>query len=207
MHTISFSPAIIRVLRAVSTEGLLVLSLLFLVSCGSYSEEKQIAEIEIAKEELVLNQQEGKWYYDGKAFDGYAVIYYPDGSFAEKIGYYQGKKEGLAQKWYSNRTLRYEAYYKKNRKHGKSRAWSPEAVLIQESNFVEGVADGIQRQWYESGQPFKETNFNMGKEEGLQKGWLENGGLFANYEAKNGRFFGLKRANACYSLKEEVVQF
>lgn len=215
MPITSFSQGIIKGLRAVSTEGLRVCFLLFLVFFGIYftnsgktlPEKKIISEIEVLKEELELNQLEGKWYYKGKAFEGYGVIFYPDGSLAEKIGYYQGKKEGLAQKWYPNQALRYEAHYRQNRKHGKAKAWSPQGILMLEANFVEGLTHGIQRQWYASGKPFKETNFNMGREEGIQRGWLESGGLFANYEAKNGRFFGLKRANACYALKSEVIQF
>ena len=44
-----------------------------------------------------------------------------------------------------------------------------------------------------------------GKEEGLQKAWLPNGTLYVNYEAKNGRIFGMLRANSCYKLENEVV--
>lgn len=46
-----------------------------------------------------------------------------------------------------------------------------------------------------------------GREEGMQKAWRENGKIYNNYEAKNGRIFGLKRANLCYELENEEVQF
>ena len=45
-----------------------------------------------------------------------------------------------------------------------------------------------------------------GKEKGLQKAWLQNGTLYVNYEAKNGRVFGMKRANLCYQLKNEKIE-
>jgi hypothetical protein len=48
---------------------------------------------------------------------------------------------------------------------------------------------------------------NKGKEEGLQQAWLENGKIYVNYEAKNGRIFGMNRANLCYKLKNEKVQY
>jgi hypothetical protein len=41
----------------------------------------------------------------------------------------------------------------------------------------------------------------------LQQAWLENGTLYVNYEAKNGRIFGMNRANLCYKLKNEKVQY
>jgi hypothetical protein len=40
----------------------------------------------------------------------------------------------------------------------------------------------------------------------LQKAWLENGTIYVNYEAKNGRVFGMKRANLCYQLKNEKIE-
>lgn len=46
----------------------------------------------------------------------------------------------------------------------------------------------------------------MGKEEGLQQAFRENGVLFANYEAKDGRVFGLKKAKLCFGLEDESIQ-
>jgi hypothetical protein len=39
----------------------------------------------------------------------------------------------------------------------------------------------------------------------MQQAWLETGALYVNYEAKNGRIFGLLRSNLCYQLENEVV--
>jgi antitoxin component YwqK of YwqJK toxin-antitoxin module len=69
-----------------------------------------------------------------------------------------------------------------------------------------GVPHGIQKQWYQSGAKFKHLSLNHGIEEGLQQSWRENGKIYNNYEAKNGRIFGLKRANLCYELEEEIIQ-
>ena len=53
---------------------------------------------------------------------------------------------------------------------------------------------------------FQKINLNMGREEGVQQAFRKNGALFANYEAKDGRIFGLKRATLCFSLEEEDIQ-
>lgn len=47
----------------------------------------------------------------------------------------------------------------------------------------------------------------MGREEGLQQAFRRNGYLYANYEARNGRIFGLKKAALCYGLEDENIQY
>ena len=46
----------------------------------------------------------------------------------------------------------------------------------------------------------------MGKEEGIQQAFRKNGDLFANYEAREGRIFGLKKAALCFGLEDEKIQ-
>ncbi|MEM8891065.1 MAG: hypothetical protein AAGD28_24015 [Bacteroidota bacterium] len=207
MNITSFSPATIRGLLVVSIESLLALFLLLGFSFGGYSEGKEVPDREIEKGELVLHPEEGKWYEGKEPYSGYSLSFFPDGSVESKLGYWEGKKEGLAQKWYFNGQKRYEAYYQANRLEGTARAWTSEGVLVKEAQYINGYTHGLQRYWYDGGEKFKELNYDMGQEEGLQKAWRKNGALFINYEAKNGRFFGMKRANACYELKEEIIQF
>ena len=79
--------------------------------------------------------------------------------------------------------------------------------LRSESNFKMGIAEGEQWQWYKSGAKFKRRQLVNGREEGIQQSWRENGKIYNNYEAKNGRIFGLKRANLCFELDNEIVQY
>ena len=46
----------------------------------------------------------------------------------------------------------------------------------------------------------------MGQEEGLQQAFRKNGDLYANYEAKEGRIFGLKKAALCFGLQNEEIK-
>ncbi|MGS0524987.1 toxin-antitoxin system YwqK family antitoxin [Zobellia nedashkovskayae] len=78
-------------------------------------------------------------------------------------------------------------------------------TLSEESHYVNGVLHGEQKYWYATGEISKVRNLVEGKEEGMQKAWLQNGKLYVNYEAKNGRIFGMKRVNSCYKLQDEVV--
>jgi antitoxin component YwqK of YwqJK toxin-antitoxin module len=193
-----------------TTKALLALlgSLFLFISCNKIDNQSiaVIPKVEMLKDDLALNQNEGKWYSEGKPYSGFALIYHPDDSIAEKIGFYEGKKQGLAQKWYPDGTLKYEVSYNANKKNGLAKNWSNGGTLIAEAYFKNGVPDGVQTRWYESGNIFKKINIKNGVEEGLQQTWWENGKLYVNYEAKNGRVYGLKRSSLCYELENEIVQ-
>ncbi len=165
-----------------------------------------IPAIEVNAQSLVLHPIEGKWYYDEKPFSGYSISTFANGKVFEKISCYQGKKEGLSQKWDTEGNLRYQANFTANKRHGKVKVWSEKGVLMAESNFKYGVVDGVQRKWYPSGKLFKKTHIKNGKEEGIQQTWWGNGKLYVNYEAKNGRIFGMKRSTLCYELANEEVK-
>ncbi len=191
---------------------LLVIATLFLTDCkkvwvneGAVAKAIVIDDFKVSKKELTLNQIEGKWYYKNQPFNGYSVECYPNGTLEERLGFYKGKREGIAKRWSENGVLRVESYYKQNRLVGSYKSWWENGVLGSEANYVNGKMKGIAKEWYPTGQLAKERQLVDGKEEGLQKAWLQNGKLYVNYEAKNGRIFGMKRANSCYQLKDEIV--
>ena len=81
-----------------------------------------------------------------------------------------------------------------------------EHTLVSQLNYRLGKANGEQRKWYPSGEIYKIMNFDNGIESGIQKAYRKNGTLYANYEARNGRSYGLKKSKLCYSLENEKVQ-
>ena len=193
----------------------IILSIL-LISCNDHSLQEMdiaihadkpitISDIEVLKKELVLNPIEGAWYYKNELFSGYSLRIYPNDTLAEKIGYIQGKREGIAQKWSENGTLRIESYYKNNRLDSTYKSWWENGVLASQSNYSKGVKEGVEREWYATGVLAKQRNLDNGQESGLQKAWLENGTLYVNYEARNGRIFGMRKANSCYKLEDEII--
>lgn len=167
---------------------------------------KVVLDVEVNKDKLILNQLEGRWCYNDVPFNGYAVDYHENGVKAASISYYDGKKEGVAKKWFPTNALQKESYYNANKLVGTVISWWPNGLVSSEAHYKMGVRHGIQKIWYANSQLARQTTIVDGKEEGLQQAWLENGKIYVNYEAKNGRVFGLKKANLCYELEDEVVQ-
>ena len=110
-----------------------------------------IDSIEVLKENLILNQLEGKWYYNNKPFSGYSLKYHENDTLAEKLGYSKGKREGIARKWSKNGVLRIESYYIHNRLDSIYKSWWENGVLSAESHYVNGVKQGVEKEWYPTG--------------------------------------------------------
>ncbi|TMM53712.1 toxin-antitoxin system YwqK family antitoxin [Maribacter algarum] len=193
------------------------LIVLVLLSCTSFSCKKTsdaqstvdaqiiINSVEVSKNDLVLNQVEGRWYYEGEPYNGYSLKYHSNDTLAERLGFYNGKREGIAKRWSQKDELQIESYYKQNRLDGSYKSWWENGVLASEAKYRNGKLSGVEKKWYPTGQLAKERQMVNGKEEGLQKAWLKNGTLYVNYESKNGRIFGMRRANSCYQLEDETV--
>lgn len=191
---------------------LLLLPILFF-NCKNESTEKstnlekiiQIENIEVLKDSLKLDGNKGVWFYKKQPFSGYSIRYYKNNVILEKVGFYNGKKQGIAKTWFSNGVLKTAFHYKKNMLVGSYKAWWSNGVLQSEVTYVNGKLQGVEQKWFSSGTLAKKRNLLEGKENGLQQAWLKNGALYVNYEAKNGRIFGLRRANSCYNLESEKV--
>lgn len=156
---------------------------------------------------LVLHPNKGLVYFNDEPFNGVSESFYENGVLSEQVSYLEGKKHGPSKKWFANGTASFEANYIHGKRNGEARSWWRDGTTRSLSNYINGTAHGLQRQWYRSGALFKEISLSDGKEEGLQKAWRENGKIYNNYEAKNGRIFGLKRANLCFEIEDEKVQF
>jgi antitoxin component YwqK of YwqJK toxin-antitoxin module len=191
--------------------------LIFMIGCTRATNHKNIESVRtekividnsntVHKDSLVLNGNEGNWYYKNKLYNGFAVKYYSNDSLQERTGFYNGKKEGVYKVWFENGGLKLETHYNQNVLVDSYKAWWINGVLALESNFVNGKKQGVEHQWYANGSLSKERNLLNGNENGLQKAWLQNGKIYVNYEAKNGRTFGMSRANLCYQLKNEKVE-
>lgn len=168
---------------------------------------KEQTSLEINKDLLALNPVQGLVYFQNKPFTGTSISFYPNGIKATSIDYFEGKKHGLDQKWFTDGLLSYESNYVNGKKHGSTKSWWANGNLRSQSFAKKGISNGLHQQWYKSGAKFKVMNIVNGKEEGLQQSWRENGKIYNNYEARDGRIFGLKRANLCYELDNEIIQY
>jgi len=164
----------------------------------------------VLKSELFYNTKKSLWTLNDQVYSGYAVRYYSDSiQLKEKFGILAGKKQNQSVLWHPDGHYKRIAGYHKGKLHGESKTWTADSlhVLVSHLHYVSGKVHGEQKKWYPTGELFKKLNFKMGKEEGLQQGFRKNGILFANYQAQEGRVFGLKKASLCFSIADEVVQY
>lgn len=149
------------------------------------------------------------WTLNSQLFSGYAVAYYENGVLEEKTGFLNGKKQSQAIFWFPTGHLKRILNYHKGKLHGVKKSWSDNEnhVLVSHLNYYMGKAHGEQRLWYDTGELYKRLNLNMGVEEGIQQAFRKNGDLYANYEAKEGRIFGLKKSQLCYGLQDEKIDY
>lgn len=149
------------------------------------------------------------WTLNDQPYSGYAVSYYENKTLKEKFGILNGKKQNEAISYFPDGHYQYFSTYHQGKLHGEKKAWSTNAphMLISHLNYHQGKAHGKQRKWYATGEIFKIVNLEMGREAGIQQAFRKNGVLFANYEARNGRIFGLKKAALCFGLDDEKIQY
>jgi antitoxin component YwqK of YwqJK toxin-antitoxin module len=149
------------------------------------------------------------WTLNNQRYTGYAVSFYNDSTLKEKIVLYKGKKVNQAKQWYADGSLKQIANYHEGKLHGVKKIWSPDTahILLSHLNYSSGKPDGEQKIWYPSGELHKKLNLVMGREEGLQQAFRQNGATYANYEAREGRIFGLRKAKLCYGLSQEEIEY
>jgi len=181
---------------------------LCLTSCNALDQEsREIKVTEIHEDSLVLDKTKGIFKYQDRVFTGTSIQKYRSNTTSRSIQYVKGKKNGNLVMYYPNGHISYKATYNKGKLHGPIESWWKNGNKRSESSYKDGKVHGTQKQWYLSGEKFKVLHFAHGMEDGMQTAWRKNGKVYTNYQAKNGRIFGLKRANLCYSLEDEEVQF
>lgn len=200
---------------------ILILFSAFFFSCSENKDQKS-ADFSILRDTLLLipdttvdesllyfDRQNSIWFLNDERYSGYSVRLDQNNLLVEKIGFFKGRKQNKAIRWYADGHLQEVAHYDNGKLHGEKKRWSSDTshLLIAQLTYHMGKAHGVQKQWYPSGELYKLLNLNMGKEEGIQQAYRKNGELYANYEAKNGRIFGLRKAALCYGVEDEKVQY
>lgn len=169
----------------------------------------EIPKITVLKSALVYNHNVSIWSLNDSPFSGFAISYYENGNLKEKFGILNGKKQNKSSQWFSDGNLKNISHYHQGKLHGEKKVWSSGKtnILLAHLQFKEGQAHGKQKKWYPTGELHKKLNLNNGKEEGIQQAYRKNGALYANYEAREGRIFGLKKTALCYGLEDENITY
>mgnify|MGYP006108553341 FL=1 len=149
-----------------------------------------------------------KWLKDGNNFSGYAIAKNQKGNLIKKFGILNGSSQNEWLEWFDNGALKSSTNFYKGKLHGEKKDWSSDSshTLLSYLRYTNGKLNGEQKKWYPTGEINKILNFEMGKENGIQKAFRQNGVVFANYEAKNGRTFGLRKASLCYGLEDQKIK-
>ena len=199
-----------------------VILLFFAISCNKNPNKKTITNTvnkyklkpsDIGNDSIDINdsyyeRMGGFWMYNDKKFTGTITSYSPNGNIKKTFSVYKGKKEFSEKAYFNNGKLKYHYKYLNGKKEGVAFMWHNDSLnhLLSETNYKNGKLHGTQKKWYATGQIFKIRNMKMGTEEGIQQAFRKNGALYSNYEAKNGRIFGLKKSELCFSLKNEEIE-
>lgn len=195
----------------------LILSLLF--ACAGPTPKKSallsqketilpIPDQTVDKSALHFNTQNSTWTLDGQLYAGFANEYYPDSTLKGKFEFLDGKMQNEAVHFFPDGHPKLLETYYQGKLHGEKKMWSSDAphILVAQLNFYQGKMHGEQKKWYPTGELFKKLNLDMGREKGIQQAFRKNGNLYANYEALNGRIFGLKKAALCFDLESEKIR-
>ena len=176
-------------------------------SSEKHTDVLKVPEIVVLKSEIEYDHKLSLWTLNDKSYSGFVVSYYGDSTLKEKFGILNGKKQNKAINWFPDGHFKNVANYHEGKLEGEKKVWTSDAthVLIAQYHYDKGKPHGKQKKWYPTGERYKIISLNRGKEEGLQQAFRKNGVLYANYEALNGRIFGLKKGNLCYQLEDEIV--
>lgn len=164
---------------------------------GGYYE---IPKVYIKVGEGVFETTGGISYYNDKPFSGWYYGLYPSGDTAFIKGYYKGKTEGRAIRWYENKNMEEIRWYHDGRKTGKHEGWFKNGSKKFEAGLKDDCYHGNVKEWFENGLLFRDFNYTDGQESGMQKMYWDNGKIRANYQVINGRKYGLTGVKNCVTV-------
>jgi antitoxin component YwqK of YwqJK toxin-antitoxin module len=115
---------------------------------------------------------------------------------------FEGQPDRIEYRWYDNGRLESVRPFRGDKKVGRHRTFWPDGTPRLDARYVDDAYDGEYRSWYSSGQPSELRHFVEGRESGRQQAWTPTGVLYLNYEARNGRHYGLMNARPCLAIHE-----
>lgn len=141
----------------------------------------------------------GIGFVHGKVFTG--ILFKLNNSFDTlfSICYQNGLKEGRSMLYYPNGSLREERYFSAGKKTGTAHSYWPAGQLKFTYHYYNDLYEGVQEEWFQNGKCYSRKNFLNGYENGMQQCWDSTGLLLANYEARNGRNYGIIGVKHCKS--------
>ena len=131
-------------------------------------------------------------YNDNGELDGERLVYYPDGTTAEKANYNNGKLEGKSLWFAKNGNVLKAFLYKNDELHGISKYYDADGNLQAEGAYKNGLKEGV---WthYENTKLSKTLNYKNGKLEGKITWYTANGKVLKDLLYEKGLLHGFAK--------------
>jgi antitoxin component YwqK of YwqJK toxin-antitoxin module len=186
---------------------LLTLFASIMFGCNNEQESAtaNVPYVYVQSNNALLHQHEGRLYYNGKPFSGYSIETFENGDTARITPYINGKEEGWAKAFYTNKQIAEERFYVHGKKEGIHKGWWPNAKPKFEYHFLNDEHQGELKEWFSNGRLSRVFHYSKGYENGSQKMWWENGDIRANYFVKNGERYGLIGQKLCRNILNDSL--
>lgn len=108
-----------------------------------------------------------------------------------------GRPDAVVDLFFEDGSLASRETYRDGSKVGVHWAFWPDGTVRRRAPYGFDAFDGMVRTWDASGRTRDIRRYAAGREAGLQQSFGSNGELFLNYEARNGRRYGLLNSTPC----------
>lgn len=100
-------------------------------------------------------------------------------------------------RWHANGRLESVRLFHGDKQVGRHLLYWPDGAPRLDATYADDAYDGEYRTWYSNGRRWEVRHFTRGIESGRQQAWTPTGALYLNYDARDGRHFGLVNAKPC----------
>jgi len=129
------------------------------------------------------------WFAPGdtRAFTGFLLDTYDDGTLKSRSSISNGVLHGLSQGWHTNGQQQVEEHYVAGVSHGMRTKWHPNGRKLSEATIVNGKLQGPFQSWHENGVPAEQVELKDGQPNGLSKSYFPSGSLKSQVTLHNGK--------------------
>jgi len=143
-------------------------------------------------------------FLDGSYYTGFYLGFHPSGDTAIIRGFYNRVPEGRQVVWNEQGVPVSSAFYINGKKEGLQQTWWPNKTPQLRYSTSDNDYEGEFLEWNSAGVLIKQFNYLKGQESGHQRLWWDNGTVRANYVIRNGRKYGLIGLKICANPNDSI---
>src|SRR5262245_478652 len=122
-----------------------------------------------------------------KAFNGFLLDTYEDGTLKSRSAVSNGLLHGLSQGWHTNGQQQVEEHFNAGTSHGLRTKWHPNGQMLSRVMVVHGKLDGPFLRWDEQGALAEEVEIKDGRPDGISRSYFPSGFLKSEVILRNGQ--------------------